>query len=124
MSIRFVTPEGDLEVERWDDIDLREFVTGQHRAYMSGVVPGRRGNSNDPATYQSDLVEREWDRILSDQDSLADVLEEHMARPLAEALAYVATHWPRHDLPKDVMLPADKAISDMVWAHCEREAGL
>lgn len=120
MSIRFVTPPRDLD----DDLDLRDVVAGLHRSYMAGVVPGRRGNSNDPATYRSDLVEERWDHILSDPDDLTDVLGEHMPQPLAEALAYVATHWRQSGVPLDVMQRADKAIRGIVWEHCEREAGL
>ena len=111
-------------------MNIRDTVEGLVRTdlHRNGIVPGRRGNSNDPATYQSDLVERRWDHILGDQDALADVLAEHLPMPVAEFLAYVAIHWPSHkgyraEPFSTLAQRSDVAISELVWAHCMKEAG-
>ena len=118
------TPEQEMSI-------IREIIEaeGERAGYLRkrGIIPGHRGNSNDPATYQSDLVEAEVERIMDDEGDLADVLECDMARPLAEFLAYCSIHWrlfgSRGQLEK-LAVEAGAYIEQLVYKHVEREAGL
>ncbi len=97
--------------------------------YTCGVIPGHRGLSNDPYTYQSDLVEAEVERIMYDADALADVLEHHTERPIAQFLAYMTIYW-RTCLGTapaalaDTAINSEAAVQKIVQEHCEKEAGL
>lgn len=96
-----------------------------------GVIPGDRHNANDPATYQSDLVEDEVQRIMADAEALADVLqtatEMLLPRPVAELLAYL-TFYRRKDYAAvpdpEVAGASQKAVEGMVREHVRKEAGL
>lgn len=63
-----------------------------------GVIPGERGYSNDPATYESDLWEEELDRVLGDDAEIEDVLvEENVDRKIAKVIAWMYRRIPTND---------------------------
>lgn len=110
--------------------DEYEYLT---RNYLRshGIEPGRRNDAiGDPQlTYQSDLIEEEAARILKSLDELVDVLADHIPRPIAQFLAYATIHWPEHkgSQPEpwcSLARACDEALSELVYAQCERESGL
>lgn len=97
----------------------------------AGVTPGRRGFSNSPETFQSDLVDAEVDRIMGDRDELSDLLGKLLeVRPeIADMLALVTVRGPREisDLTGVFIYTTAKVrdiIDRLVQKYCEKEAGL
>ena len=94
----------------------------------AGVTPGRRGFSNSPETFQSDLVDAEVDRIMGDRDELSDLLGKLLEVPpeIADMLALLVVRRPRTSNLTDALI-YDKAyllLEYLVQKHCEQEAGL
>ncbi len=116
-------------------MNIRDFVEETSWEYLrsKGITPGWRTH-NGPQTFQSDLVEEAADKILSSREELADVLGtifENLA-PLAvtELLALLTLRSP---IDEDGELTADfaaaeyemdRAVRELVYTYCRREAGL
>ena len=98
----------------------------------AGVTPGRRGFSNSPETFQSDLVDAEVDRIVSHRDELSDLLSTllEVQPEIADMLALLIEESPTDaygELTED-FIAADKAMTTVIEAlvqkHYAKEVGL
>ena len=97
----------------------------------AGITPGRRGFSNSPETFQSDLVDAEVDRIMGDRDELSDLLGKllEVQPEIASLLALVTVRGSREisDLT-DVFIYTTAKVRDiidsLVQKYCEKEVGL
>lgn len=117
-------------------MSIRDFVEQDAWAYMRshGITPGWRRNSNSPETFQSDLVEEAADKIMGNREELADVLGtifENLAPPAVTDMLALLTL--RSPVDEDGELTADfaaaesemdKAVRELVYTYCRREAGL
>lgn len=85
----------------------------------------QRAYDNRMPDDEGDRLDAWVDHIMSCRDELADVLEEHYTRPIAEYLAYqMAEDLAPIDLtawPKVVYAMAGE-ITELVYAHCRKES--
>ena len=116
-------------------MSIRDFVEQDAWSYLrsKGITPGWRTN-NGPDTFQGDLVEEAADKILSSREELADVLGtifENLAPPAVTDMLALLTL--RSPVDEDGELTADfaaaesemdKAVRELVYTYCRREAGL
>ena len=97
----------------------------------AGITPGRRGFSNSPETFQSDLVYAEVDRIMGDRDELSDLLGKllEVQPEIADMLALLVVKYPGqfesldHDFIR-AEATMTRAVERMIRKHVAKEAGL
>ena len=98
----------------------------------AGITPGRRGFSNSPETFQSDLADAEVDRIVSHRDELSDLLGKLLEVPpeIADMLALLMEEPPTdaYGALTEDFIAADKALTAVLEAlvqkHYAKGAGL
>lgn len=96
-----------------------------------GITPGRRGFSNSPETFQSDLVDAEVGRIMGDRDELADLLGKllEVQPEIASLLALLVVKYPGpfESLDNDFICAEDAmacVVERVVRTYCEMESEL
>ena len=94
-----------------------------------GITPGRRGFSNSPETFQSDLVDAEVDRIMGDRDELSDLLGKllEVQPEIASLLALLMVELPaeRWECRENFIASrraAHVVIDALIQKYCEKEA--
>ena len=83
----------------------------------------QRAYDNRMPDEDGDRLDAWVDHIMGCRDELADVLEEHFTRPIAEFLAHrLALDLSPAENASAVSDAADAAVVELVYAHCRKEA--
>ena len=84
----------------------------------------QRAYDNRMPDEEGDMLDAWVDHIMGCRDELADVLEEHYTRPIADYLAYRMTDGfrmpPAHELIH-LIHAARAEVETLVYAHCRKE---